>query len=80
MFYVYVLKSISFPDQMYVGFTNNVEQRLTDHNAGNSPHTKKYRPWTLEFYACFKSEKTAFEFEKYLKSCSGRAFMLKRLL
>ena len=49
------------------------------HNAGEVPHTSKYVPWTLKSYVAFNDGQKAVEFEKYLKSASGRAFAKKRL-
>jgi putative endonuclease len=79
MYFVYLIKSIKFPDQLYVGYTINLEERIEKHNEGGSIHTTKYKPWELIAYFAFKSESTAIEFEKYLKSGSGRAFATKRL-
>jgi putative endonuclease len=78
MFYVYLLKSINFLDQKYVGCTDNLKERLETHNSGGSIFTKSYRPWVVEVYLAFQEEKTARAFEKYLKSQSGRAFAKKR--
>jgi hypothetical protein len=36
-------------------------------------------PWELECYVAFPEKQQAFDFEKYLKSPSGRAFASKRL-
>lgn len=80
MYYVYLLKAINYPEITYVGYTINVQQRLETHNSGGSPHTSKYRPWQLVMYLAFAEEKSAKEFEKYLKTQSGRAFIAKRLL
>ncbi len=80
MYYVYVIRSINDPDQIYVGRTTNLAKRLSNHNAGTSPHTKKYKPWELIVQLGFKDEMKAIEFEMYLKSGSGRAFRDKRLL
>jgi putative endonuclease len=44
------------------------------------PATKPFLPVELIFYCAFKDKYKAFEFEKYLKSGSGRAFMNKRFL
>jgi putative endonuclease len=74
MKYVYLLQSISHPDQRYVGLTTSVEKRLTSHNAGQSPHTAHYRPWKIVSYHAFADEEKAAAFEAYLKSGSGRAF------
>lgn len=50
------------------------------HNTGGSPHTAKYKPWELVSSISFESKSKAIEFEQYLKSGSGRAFIKKRLL
>jgi putative endonuclease len=80
MYYVYLIKSIQFPEILYVGYTVDVEQRLKIHNSGSSFHTAKHRPWQLVMYLAFVEEKAAREFEKYLKTQSGRAFTTRRFL
>jgi len=80
MYYVYLIKSISFPEISYVGFTTNLRQRIAQHNSGGSIYTAKYKPWELIVYHAFASETKAKAFEKYLKSHSGRAFIVKRFL
>lgn len=79
MYYVYLLKSLKNPSKTYVGYTNNIEERLQTHNSGGSPHTKQYRPWKIVSYIAFDSEEKALEFEKYIKIGSGHAFAKKRL-
>ena len=77
MFYVYLLRSIHYQNKTYTGYTNNLKERLTDHNQGKSDYTAKYSPWLLEAYFAFKDESKAIAFEKYLKSGSGRVFSKK---
>ena len=79
MKYVYLLESQSHPGQRYVGLTSDIELRLAAHNAGQSTHTSKFRPWFLVGYLAFAVESKAAAFEKYLKTGSGRAFAQKRL-
>lgn len=79
MYFVYLLKSVNFPDQTYIGCTSNVTNRFKAHNFGGSPHTAKYKPWTLHAYFAFKDKQKAHDFEKYLKSHAGKAFASKRL-
>ena len=74
MFYTYILRSISHPNQRYIGSTGDLRKRLAEHNAGGTPHTAKYRPWKLETYIAFELEDRARAFEIYLKSGSGHAF------
>ena len=79
MTYVYLLESLAFPGQVYIGQTDDLRARLADHNAGKSPHTSKYKPWRLVTYIAFSDEAKAIAFERYLKTASGRAFANKRL-
>ena len=72
MKYVYILESLD-GEHFYVGVTDDVPARLVNHNAGEVPHTSKYRRWRLKTYIAFSDEKQAFAFERYLKSASGRA-------
>ena len=75
--FVYILRSCSCPNQTYVGITSNIDLRLQQHNSGISPHTAKYVPWKVEIYFWVSDKNKAFQFEKYLKSGSGRAFRQK---
>ena len=52
---------------------------LTTHNEGKSPHTSKFKPWKLVTYIAFSNTEKALEFEKDLKTGSGRAFAKRRL-
>ena len=79
MRYVYILHSLAFPDRHYTGVTDDLKKRLAKHNAGEVPHSSKYKPWQLKTYVAFSDEKQAFAFERYLKTASGRAFAKKRL-
>jgi len=79
MHYVYILKSTHFRES-YIGSTSDLKRRLHDHNNGKSRHTAKFKPWDVIGYYAFSSKTKAMEFEKYLKSSSGKAFMNKRLI
>ena len=77
MYYTYIIKSVSHSSQSHIGFTSNLKQRLIDHNSGKSPHANKFKPGQLDFYCAFASQEKAINFEKYLKSESGRSFAKK---
>jgi predicted GIY-YIG superfamily endonuclease len=79
MWYVYIIRSVNFPEQEYIGATADLKRRLPEHNAGKSTHTAKFKPWVLIWYCAFPDQFKALAFEKYLKSHSGRAFTKKRL-
>jgi len=74
MKYVYMLRSIDTPENYYVGATGELKERLRQHNAGESIHTRKFKPWRVEGYIAFSDHSKADKFERYLKSGSGRAF------
>ncbi len=79
MWFVYVLKSIDFPF-IYIGSTNDLERRLSQHNAGLTQSTTHYAPFKIEAYVAVSSEMKARELEKYFKNGSGKAILMKRIL
>jgi predicted GIY-YIG superfamily endonuclease len=79
MYYVYLIRSINYPDQKYIGCTENLKKRLSEHNCGTTVHTAKYMPWELVSFTAFHDKNKATAFEKYLKSGSGREFAQRRL-
>jgi putative endonuclease len=78
-YYVYILQSDVAPEAFYIGFTENLRNRLKTHNSGRVPHTVKFRPWKIKTAIAFTDRQRAVEFERYLKTSSGRAFSKKRL-
>jgi len=79
MFYVSLLRSQSRPNRTNIGKTSDLRKRLAKHNEGGCRHPAKYRPWELVTYLAFSTREQASDFEKYLKTGSGRAFAKKRL-
>ncbi len=75
--HVYILVSELDPDRHYTGLTEELQGRLKAHNAGKVPHTAKHKPWRIETAIFFRSPRKARDFERYLKSHSGRAFASK---
>jgi putative endonuclease len=78
MKFVYILETEN-GEHFYVGLADDVDERLGQHNAGKVTHTSKYRPWKLRTFICFSDHAGASDFERYLKTGSGRAFSTKRL-
>ena len=62
----------------YIGVTDDLAARLIKHNEGGVPHTVKWRPRRIKTAAAFRARNRAAEFERYLKTGSGRAFAKKR--
>ena len=79
MKYVYLLESVSHLGTRYVGITEDLKKRLTEHNTGKSPHTSKHTPWRCPVAIRFANHAKARAFEKYLKSGSGYAFAKRHL-
>lgn len=77
MYYVYILKCVD--GKPYTGCTEDLRERLNRHNKGYVPATINRRPMILVSYTAFANKYKAFNFEKYLKSGSGRAFLNKHL-
>jgi predicted GIY-YIG superfamily endonuclease len=78
-YYVYILQSGVDANRFYTGFTENVKDRLAEHNAGKSVHTRALRPWRIKTCIAFGDREAALDSERYLKTSSGRAFTKKRL-
>jgi len=77
--YVYTLESLSKPDELYTGQTQDLKQRLREHNSSSVSHTSKFPPWQIRSATAFKSKERALALERYLKSGSGRAFLKRHL-
>ena len=80
MYFVYIIQSKKFPNEIYTGFSENLKIRMYAHNHGKSTYTNKFKPWKLIFYCAFSDKKQALDFEHYLKTGSGKAFKNKRLI
>ncbi len=78
VYYVYVL--LSEKDNLfYTGYTNNVENRVIEHNKGAVNSTKKRAPFKLIYYEACLNQQDATRREKYLKSGNGKIYLRNRL-
>ena len=78
MWFVYILKCAD--NSYYTGCTSDLDDRLNRHSKGENTYTKERLPVSLAYYSAFIDKYKAYEFEKYLKSGSGKAFAKKRFL
>ena len=78
-YYVYILIDTETEMHHYVGFTQDLSERLAKHNAGEVPHTSKFKPWRIQTAIAFDCKEKAVAFEDYLKSGSGREFAKRHL-
>jgi len=78
MWYVYLLRCID--GTIYTGCTENLEERMKRHEKRQVSYTSSRLPFILITYISFNDKYKAYDFEKYLKSGSGKAFANKRLI
>ncbi len=62
----YILFSKS-KNKFYVGHTNNISRRLTEHNSGQTKSTKAGSPWELIFTKEFELKSDAYQLEMKIK-------------
>ncbi|TSA46442.1 GIY-YIG nuclease family protein [bacterium] len=74
MYFVYVLKSIG-RNYIYVGLTNDLERRISQHQKGKETTTAPYRPFSTLFTETFENRPEARKREKYLKSGIGKEWI-----
>jgi putative endonuclease len=79
MYYVYILHS-SKSGNFYFGYSEDLQNRFKLHNLGKVKSTAPYAPWKLVGYTAFENMQLAKDFERYLKTGSGKAFAYKRLV
>ncbi|KKU74268.1 MAG: GIY-YIG nuclease superfamily protein [Candidatus Amesbacteria bacterium GW2011_GWB1_47_26] len=81
-YYVYVLKSL-VKEFIYIGYTENLRNRLSEHNLGQNTSTKSYLPFEIIHYEAYRNMTDAKRREKYLKGNKGKTTlktMLKEFL
>jgi putative endonuclease len=78
MFTLYILYSKSF-DRYYVGYTNNIERRITEHNRKKGKFTDAGIPWELVHYELYSTRKEAMKREKFIKARNQNLLSSKSL-
>ena len=76
--YTYVLLSKK-DDFLYVGCTQDLQNRLKEHNNSEVFSTKHRLPIKLIYHETCLNKKDAYTREKYLKSGMGRRYIKNRL-
>ncbi len=73
MAFVYILKGNN--SRFYIGSTNNIERRITEHESGKSKYTKEVLPVTLIFTQEFETLQKARKVEYWLKKQKDANFI-----
>ena len=74
-YYVYLSVDVATETHRYTGVTEDLQARLAKCNAGEVPHTSKFKPWRIKNAIAFENKEKAYAFEAYLKTHCGRAFI-----
>lgn len=74
----YVLQS-EIDKKYYVGFTQNLKNRIEEHNSGKVKSTKSRKPLSVIYYEVCYDKRDAVHREKYLKSAYGKRYIRNRL-
>ena len=77
-YYNYVLKSLK-DNNMYIGFTTNLDNRLEQHKKGQVASTKFRRPFMLVYYEVSFNLDSALHREKYFKTTYGHRYLKNRI-
>ena len=78
-YYTYVL--ISEKDgKFYTGSTNNLTQRIKQHNDGLVFSTKSRLPIELVYFEACLNKNAAYRRERYLKTGMGKRYLRNRLV
>ena len=68
VYYVYLIKTLnSNYNKSYVGYTNNLDNRISKHNANKGAKSTKGYKWELVYKKKFYTKQKALSFEYKLK-------------
>ena len=71
MYYVYILQSEK-DSKRYIGFTENLQRRLDEHNSGMVKSTKNRRPFKLIYFEEYENKSEAIKREREIKAKKGK--------
>ena len=75
MYHTYIIQSEK-TNQIYIGQTNNLEDRLLRHNSNRNKWTKNKGPWVFIFHKEFETRSEAIILERKLKAFKKRERVL----
>jgi len=73
-YFVYILKTKK-DNKRYIGFTNNLDRRINEHNSGLVKSTKNRKPLILIYTEEFERKTEAMAREKFFKTGKGRELL-----
>ena len=66
MYYFYVLRNLSNPDEFYTGSSRDLKRRLAQHNHGEQAATRG-RQWEVIYYEAYKVERAVRDRKRTIK-------------
>ncbi len=76
MFIVYILYSKSL-NRYYVGYTNDLDRRISEHNRIKGKYTYIGIPWEVVYNEVFQSKLDAHRRELFIKSKKSKTFIIE---
>jgi putative endonuclease len=76
MYYTYILISLK-NNRYYIGSTDNLKRRLSEHNSGKVVFTRSYAPWEVYYFEEYQTRNQAFSREKQIKAWKSRSMIEK---
>jgi putative endonuclease len=73
-YFIYIIYSQS-NDKYYTGYTQNLEERLFEHNAGATPSTRPGIPWILVYSEEFDHKTSAIKRELAIKKMKSKKYI-----
>lgn len=73
-YYTYIIESLS-NFHWYIGHSNDLQRRLTEHNSDQNKSTRGKGPWKLIFLRTFDNNLDANRFELKLKKLRNKKFI-----
>lgn len=78
-FFVYILESLK-DGRLYIGQTNNIDDRIKRHNSGQVTATLNRRPLKIIHAEKFKTRVESMQREKYLKALKSSKYILENVI
>ena len=78
-YFVYMLKSLEKKPVTYVGYTNNLSNRIKLHNSGKGAKFTRGRKWKLIYKEKFDTKSQAISREYYIKNNRTLRDKLKKI-
>lgn len=78
MYYVYALLSL-VNGNIYIGFSEDLRERVREHNDLKVKSTKAYAPWKLVYYEAYLNKYDATIREKKLKEHKAKDDLKQRI-